>query len=525
MAAESRSMHKSQGFGSSARRGSRYDSFAFVDGEPAANDIFENVNTTWSRVSGGQKIETMLDRIIDEFDPLVPSKSIPQLVEVYKELSKHEKNYWAKVKKKELLEVIRSSAGLWMESIANEYAVSPGDRVQVRTTVINRSDIPFSIEKIGSPEISIETNSSQPLRNNNPVSTDQTIQIPEDFPTSQPYWLREEPSIGSFTISEQQLIGLAENAPSLSTNITLRIDNTLLDYTVPVLYRWTDRVRGELYRRLEIRPPVTANLESKIGIFADNTPKEITVTLKSNSQNLVGELRLSGPDTWSVSPATVRFRLDDKFEEQQISFTLTPPDTPDEAEFVPVISIDGFSYNNALVEIAYQHISNQVLFPKSSYKAVKLDIKTIGGTVGDIMGAGDKVPEALRNLGYKVTMLDDEALDTEDFSGFDAIITGVRAYNTNQRLVHARQKLMDYVNNGGTFIVQYNVARGLLTSEIGPYPFRIGRDRVSVGDAPVSFPNPGYQLFIFPNRFTQTVFKGWVHERGLYLATDWEPKN
>jgi len=140
------------------------------------------------------------------------------------------------------------------------------------------------------------------------------------------------------------------------------------------------------------------------------------------------------------------------------------------------------------------------------------------------MGAGDDVPDGLRHLGYEVMMLNDEMLATSDLSSFDAIVMGVRAYNTRDRLKNTNQRLLDYVERGGTLVVQYNVISGALADRIGPYPLTIGRDRVTVESAPVTFPAPGHPLLTYPNKITSGDFEGWVQERGLYFASSWDEK-
>jgi hypothetical protein len=140
------------------------------------------------------------------------------------------------------------------------------------------------------------------------------------------------------------------------------------------------------------------------------------------------------------------------------------------------------------------------------------------------MGSGDEVADSLINLGYEVTLLDDDMLEKADLSRFDAIIAGIRAYNTRERLKNTNPRLLQYVKEGGTFIVQYNVSRGLQTDNIGPYPFTIGRDRVSEETASIDFLNPKHSLLNFPNTITQKDFANWVQERGLYFATEWDER-
>ena len=525
IAAESRSMHKTQGLGGfSARRGTRNDNYQVIDGEPAKVDIFDGIDTSWGRIPGGQGVGKILDNIIKSFDPQNPSKSIPQLLAVNNELNKIDKSYWVEIKQQELFRVIQSSAGLWMEATSNDFAASPSDEIRIRTTLVNRADYPFKIEKIDYSGIITDSNLNTSLKNNEPVTIDKTLRIPEDYPISQPYWLREEPSLGAFSISEQTLIGLAENPPSFIINITLSIDGNLLEYKVPLSYRWVDRVEGELYRPFEVRPKVTLNLEDKVCIFPDANSREIKVNIKSNSMNVTGEIRFNGPEKWQIKPARIPFSLANKYEEKLVIFRVSPPRELDETVLVAEAEINKNIYNRDLVEIAHPHIESQVYFPLSQVKVVKLDIKKLGSKIGYIMGSGDEIPDGLRNLGYDVILLNDEALENIDFSQFDAIITGVRAYNTRERLIHTQPKILQYVENGGTLIVQYNVPSGLLTREIGPYPFTIGQDRVCVETAPISFLNPNHQLLNFPNKITQKDFEGWVQERGLYFATQWDEK-
>ncbi len=526
IAAESRAMHKTQGLGFfSVRWGTRNDYYNVLDGESAKVDIFDGIDTTWDRVPGGREVGRILSNIINSFDPQEPSKSIPQLLAVNSELNKLDKSYWVEIKQQELFHVIQSCAGLWMEAISNDNSAAPGDEIRIRITLVNRADYPFQIEKIDYSGIISDSDLDISLKNNEAVTIDKTFRIPEDYPISQPYWLKEEPSLGAFSISEQTLIGLAENPPSFSVNITLSIDGNILEYSVPLSFRWRDRVEGELYSPFEVRPNVTLNLEEKVCIFPDDNSKEIKVNLMSNSENAAGEIRLKGPDNWKMKPERIPFSFENKYEEKQFIFEVIPPKDFDEAVLVAEAEINGKKFDRDFVEISYPHIDRQVYFPLSQVKVVKLDIEKLGSKLGYIMGSGDEIPDGLRNLGYDVVLLDDEMLGNVDFSQFDAIITGIRAYNTREQLIYTQPKILEYVENGGTLIVQYTRPSASLSREIGPYPFTISRqDRVSDETAPISFIDPEHQLLNFPNRITQRDFEGWVQERGLYFLTQWDEK-
>ncbi len=524
MAAESRSKHKSQGFGSAGRRGTRNEYFQLIDGVPATKDLFDGIDTSWKRVPGGQNVGLMLEKTLSSFDPQHPLKSISELLRVYEELTKLDKSHWVSIKKEELLRVIQNCAGLWIEAISGDFACAPGDEIQVKTTIVNRSDFPFKLKKITFSEFAPDSIMDVPLKNNDPQTFDNTITIPKDFPISQPYWLKTTPLKGRFSVQEQKVIGQAENPPSICVKISLSTNGNLLEYSVPLLFRWTDRADGELYRPLEIRPLVTIEVEDKVSIFPDNEPKEVTLKLKSHSQNIDGKIRLKGAENWQITPSVIPFVLTHKYEEKRVTFNVMPPKFSDEAILAAEAEIEGEKTDLDLVEISYPHIKRQVYFPESRIKVAKLDIKRLGSKLGYIMGAGDEVADSLSNLGYEVIQLDDGMLENMDFSQFDAIITGIRAYNTRERLKHTQEKLLLYVKNGGTLLVQYNVSRGLRTERIGPYPFTIGRDRVCMENAPISVLNPEHPLLNFPNKITQKDFEGWIQERGLYFASQWDEK-
>jgi hypothetical protein len=323
---------------------------------------------------------------------------------------------------------------------------------------------------------------------------------------------------------DRDLFGQAENPPSVSARIGLLADGQLLEYSIPVLFRWTDQVSGELYRPFEVRPRVTIQSEDKAGIFADASPKKIKLRLKSHSLNVAGVVRLKGPAAWKIAPASVPFSLPGKYEEIEVLFEVSPPGQADAADLMAEAEVEGEKISRSLVEISYPHIHRQVYFPESRMRVVKLDIRTDGKKVGYIMGAGDEVSRALENLGYEVVELSDGMLENTDLSPFDAIITGVRAYNTRNVLRRSKDKLLRYIENGGTLVVQYNVASNQLSGRIGPYPLTIGRDRVSVESVPVVFLSPGHPLLNFPNKITAEDFEGWIQERGLYFASQWDDR-
>ena len=188
--------------------------------------------------------------------------------------------------------------------------------------------------------------------------------------------------------------------------------------------------------------------------------------------------------------------------------------------------VEGKTYGRGLTRIEYPHIPIQTLFPPAEVKLVRFDLRKTGTHIGYIAGAGDDVPAALRQVGYDVTLLSDDMLAAGALSRFDAIVVGVRAYNTNPRMPFHYKKLMDYIAAGGTLVVQYNTNNYIskVTAPIGPLRFSISHDRVTDENAGVEFTAKDHAVLERPNRITAADFAGWVQERGLYFADSWDPK-
>ncbi len=522
IAAESRSMHKSQGFGSAARRGSSIEDFALVAGDPANGDLFDGIDLSWSRLPGGREVGRLLRQAERAFDPEHPAAIVPLLLKAYARLDALPPGYWVKQKKKELLAVLQSCTGLWLEATAGDYSVAPGGTVKVRLKALNRSDAPLVLERVALPYNAGSDLLNRELKNNQPVELQVLIPLPENAELSQPYWLRQKPGKGTYRVDDPTLIGLPENPPALTADFTVRVDRRRLRFDIPVLYRWTDPVAGEQVRPFEIVPEVAVNLEEKAYVFPDQRVKEIRLKLLAGAPDVSGEVRLSLPSGWRATPEAISFSLQDKYDETEVSFTLRPPAKPATGTLTAVVETGRGTWSRSLVTIEYPHIPIQTLFPPAEARLVRVDLRKRGTRIGYVMGSGDDIPASLHQVGYDVTLLSDEDLEGADLSGFDAVITGVRAFNTRPRLKQQRRRLLDYVRSGGTLIVQYNTNRRLVTDEIGPYPFHISRDRVTVEEAAVTFLNPDHPLLNSPNKITQEDFQGWVQERGLYFADEWD---
>ena len=330
---------------------------------------------------------------------------------------------------------------------------------------------------------------------------------------------------GMYRVDNQELIGLPEKAADLQAEFSFTIENQVFNFNTPIIFKYTDEIRGELYRSFEIRPEITANISDKVYVFADNQAKDVEITLKSAKANVSGSVSLALPNGWKSEPANIDFNLANKYQEQKVIFKVTPSLKDSEGEIKVMAKTANGTFDRGILTVAYDHISPQTLFPISEAKVVKLDIKFKGKNIGYIAGAGDEVPAALRQIGYAVTMLTEKEFN-EDLSKFDAIVVGVRAYNTEERLKFYQKKLMEYVEKGGNMIVQYQVNNNLqkIDGGMGPFPFKVSRERVSVEDAEIRFLKPESPLLNTPNKITNKDFDNWIQERGLYFANEWDPK-
>lgn len=526
IAAASRSMHKSQGFGSTGTRGSQSEYLELINGDLPEDkeNLFDGINTTWTRVEGGAAIGKILKAVEEQYNFSDPAASVPELVKAYQLIKQLPEGYWKRVKQEEVEEVISHCMALYLEVVADDYSATPGEEVELAFELINRSNISAQLLEAKVPGVSFDTTLSLDLEDNQSYKFYEKVTLPEDIGTTNSYWLNKKWELGMYTVDDQLQRGLPETPRQLRVVFSLNILGEDMTLTKDVVFKRNDPVDAEVYRPFEITPPVFTNLNEKIYVYADGKPQEIEVLVKSGKPNVSGTLELCHSEGWKAEPANINFELKRKGEEQKFTFTLYPPKEQSEDFIVPLAKVDGKSYTNELIIIEYDHIPTQTVVRDASAKVVNIDLKKAGYRIGYIMGAGDDIPSSLEQMGYEVTILEDKDITTGNLATFDAVVMGVRAYNTIDRLKFQQSKLMDYVKNGGTMLVQYNTSFRLKVpmNELAPYPIKLSRDRVSVEEAEVRFLKPNHAVLNWPNKITQKDFEGWVQERGLYFPNEWD---
>ncbi len=523
ISALSRSMHKSQGFGASATRNNLLNHFVLLKGDSVKKDLFEEIDFTWNRVEGGEEIQKLIDKTISEFDDENPSASISDLAAIYSKIKNLEDEYWKEVKLAEVKELIRSCAGIWIEGIGTDEYAALGDQIKVQTSIVNRSSENFILKSIS---VNNETKKIEngSLKNGEMFTSDFVIHIPDDSKISNPYWLINEHSTGSFAVDDQTMIGLPESTAPFNCNFTVEIYGEEIEFSVPLYKRITDPVDGELYSQVKIAPPAVINIEKELYFFNGTSSKEIKVTVQSFKDNLSGKVFFNINNGWKIEPAAIDFYDMNKNQKKDFFIKITPNQSAFQSEITAKVSIEGREYTKQIVRKQYKHIMPQTIFQDSkallqSYDLTKTKLKKIGY----ISGSGDLIPNFLSDLGFDVVIFDDKQFNQNQLNQYDAIITGIRAYNTRDELAAFQKELFKYVENGGTLISQYNTTAQLILSP-GIFPLKISHDRVTDENSAVKIINKDHKIFNYPYKITEDDFKGWIQERGLYFPAEWDEK-
>ena len=522
IAAASLSMHKSQGVGSPPRRGARKEYFKLLEGAPMKETLFEGIDTTWARVPKSEAVAEKVKQLLATFTPADPAASVPKLLELRKELLTIDQKDWLIAKVGEVDTLIAACLGLHIESSTTSATVSAGQTLAIKLEAINRSNVPVQLIEASAPVTGQDLRLDTPLPQDQFVTKDLTPTLRKEVTSTQPYWLRKPAALGTFTVDDQKLIGLAENPLAFPVEVFLRVADQDLRYLVDTKYRTVDPIVGEVRQNLVIAPPVFANLQNSVFVFGDDNPKTVQVRVAASTGAVRGQLRLESAKDWGIEPASVPVELPAADNESFATFTIHPPQNASDATLRAIVKVDGQDYSFARERISYQHIGAHTLMPPAEAKIVRADIKKKGVLIGYIPGAGDDIPQSLQQIGYDVKLLDGSEINAENLKRFDAVVLGIRAYNTQDRIGAWQTELLDYVKAGGVVVAQYNTTADLKTKQIGPFPLEISRDRVTDENAEVRILAPDHPLLNTPNKITTADFKGWVQERGLYFPNKWD---
>ncbi|NAS29980.1 LmbE family protein [Flavobacteriaceae bacterium R38] len=526
IAAIASSQHLCQGFGRLTTRGSQEEYVELLKGDlpKDKSNIFGGINTTWTRVKGGKAIGDILNKIEANFNFNDPTSHLGDLVKAHQLIGQLEDEHWKTQKLKEIKRIIEATAGLFLEATASQSSSTPGDEVTINLEALNRSNQKVLLESVAL--IDYNGNSKTPnavLENNRRWTERINFKIRNTASNTSPYWLSEKGGLGMYKVDNIKLRGLPETPRAIAVNFNLKINNIPISFKKDLVFKYSNPAKGGIYQPFEILPPVTTSMADKVTIFADANTKEFPVKIRAGRPDVSGDITLNAPAGWTVSPSTIDFSIAEKGDEKTVVFTVTPPNKESEGTINPVVTVEGKKYSKELIEIDYDHIPKQSVLLPSEARVVRLDIQKAGENIGYIVGAGDAIPESLKQIGYNVLTINPEEIEEGTLAKFDAIVVGIRAYNVVQSLKFKQRFLLDYVKDGGNLIIQYNTAgrRGLGINNLAPYSLQLSRDRVTDEYAEVNFLAKNHSLLNFPNKIGKKDFDGWVQERGLYFPNKW----
>jgi LmbE family N-acetylglucosaminyl deacetylase len=514
MGADARTMHKSQGEGRPRRREQSFEYFATTNGSAFQSDLMDGIVTGWRRIKDGSAIESMINKIIGNYKADEPQLSVPGLIKLYHSIKSLPGGNWGNKKLGEIQQIIEECSGLYVEATSPQQSVVQGDTLRVNFVINKRENVAAALKRISIENFDSSFTAS--LQTNLNLVITKTLELGDDKKISQPYWLQYPLLGGTFDVRDQLLIGKPENDPSFEVTSVVNINGE--DFTIkrPVQYRFVDAVKGDTYQPIPVLPKEELSFTKDNFISLNGAPVAIETNIKSNKKsNSIFAASTSVP-----AGEALNFEYSKRWK-VSADFVFTPVTNEiNTTEEIKVKTADG-KYNNHTKTISYDHIPTITYFPEAKANLVKLDIKTVGQKIGYIIGAGDKVPQALEGMGYDVRILSEADLTDTNLKQYDAIITGVRAYNIHEYLSDKNDALMRYVENGGNLIVQYLKSNqvGAGRVKVGPYPFSVNpQRRVTEENATVNFLLPDHPALNYPNKITEKDFEGWVQERSTYEA-------
>ncbi len=519
---EARTMHKSQGEGRPKRKGQSFEYFTVTAGEAVKNDLMDGVITNWKKIDGGDNIEKMINDILGDFNLEKPQLSVPALVKVYQALTALPEGNWVNKKKDEVQQIIEACSGLYVEATSSQPDVVQGDTLKMEFFLNEREDVNVTLKNIKIATFDSTFSSVLPVNKN--VTINKELPVAGNTKISQPYWLEYPLVGGTFEVRDQLMIGKAENDPSFEARFLVNIAGEDFVIKRPVKYRYIDAVKGDLYEPIPVLPKIEVNYDKENYISINNQPVLSTVHLKSNDGALPLNINVTQKysGNWVKNSNSIQHVVMPLYEKNISNSFIPQSKLSNSTEEIEASVKNGNEvYDSYTKTIAYDHIPTITYFPKAKANLLKLDIKIVGKKIGYIVGAGDKVPQALEQMGYEVKILSETDINPETLKQFDAIITGIRAYNIYGYLTNKNDVLMQYVQNGGNLIVQYLKSNqvGQQKIKVGPYPFVVSSgSRVTEEDASVTFLLPDSPALNYPNKITQKDFEGWVQERSTYQA-------
>jgi len=534
VAMASRSRHRSQDMGQLQRMGPATARVALVAAKSSSPEasLFAGIDTT-IHVAG---FSALIDSARAALTPWRPGATVSYLTRALRVLGS------AEVEQRSLLEhAIATAAGVTIDGTADDGIVTPGQRLQIEVGIWNAGDSAIRIDSVaidapGGWLLERLELGAPALAPGAVLSRRFVLTVARDAERTQPYFLRRplinRGGLYDWSTVAPEVRGMPFEPPPVSARVRLLIGGELVTLTREIVYRYRDQAIGEVRRPLF----VTRDLDVRITpdelvwpIDGSRDPRHFTVTVINRSRTPVpARASVTVPRAWPPVPAeSVAFTREDEAKSLAVTVSMPPADSARPGRYdlrVAASGSDGRRQEGALQIIDYPHIRPRGLARASAAEILAARIALPGlSRVGYVRGASDRVPEALSAVGVPLEMIGADSLARGDLSRYDAIVIGSRAYETEPALVANNGRVLDYARNGGLLIVQYQ-QYPFVDGGFAPYPLRMARphDRVTDENAPLTLVAPDHPAFHYPNEIGADDWRGWVQERGLYFARDWD---
>ncbi len=519
IAATSRSQHKSQGFGSSPSYGPRTEYFELIRGDEPTNDVFDGMDTSWSRIEGGAPIAQLMEQILHEYDFKAPHQSVPKLLKIYRLVLQLKDQELILEKYNQLKEIIQAAMGLQLQYNTSKPFGIPNELLQVELQATNFGPLSIKLHSIDidTTKLIVE----QKIDKHDSYSSRQQITLDDVLTT--PFWLLEKKEDANYTVNDQSIQYLPDTPEKIKAVFSFEFDDLMIEFEESLKYRTNDPVKGEIVERFQIVPQATFEFDQSSYLFNNSQPHQINIQVTSHGPNFQGNLSIDSPDDWEITPKHHEVSIGQPSQSKNFSFIVQPPKEFKSDDFQAIIETsEGEILHHQMTVIDYPHISRHYKVHPSISKATHLDFKTTVKTIGYINGAGDEIPASLRSVGIQVHQYDIDHIELSDIEKYKTIVVGIRAFNVEESMAQKSKMLWEYAKKGGTLIIQYNTSRNLQVSQIAPMPLQLSRLRVTDENSPIEFIDETHAVLHHPNKITKSDFDHWIQERGLYFASNWD---
>lgn len=530
LAASSRSMHKSQGFGAAPEYGQIMEYFQLVAGLAfGGKEILSDVKIGWSNAGVEGQIAKLHQQIVDAYSEEAPERSIPDLLRLRSLFHKLPESDLRARMLRRVNEILPALAGLQLQFIAKEPSVVPGEAVESELRMIVQRDVAVglkSFEFCGRQTV-LDKKLSVGVLTKTAVDS---CRVSEATRLSSPFWLQEESTSGSYTIATPSLRNESRLHHALQGTLTLAFDSTPVQISLPLHYLQVDPVEGELRTAVQVLPPLSLQFVHKgAALASDEEELLVPVRIKALKDKVAGKLTVESDGALKTVDASKAFRLQKKGDvvELPIRFRRMSENRSkwQRAQLKARARVAGDTFVSTYSVLEYPHIGRHSILTPAE-QSVLLHQALPSREIAYVQGSGDVIPDILAQWGLGVTVLDETDFTTVELSRYDVLVLGIRALNTEAWLGQYREKLGRYMKEGGVVLSQYATQNHFSTiaADIFPYPLTISRDRVTDESAEVETLDARHQVFHYPFAVKPQDFADWVQERGLYFASEWAPE-